>query len=145
MSITLHLEAFNGNFLSFINFINIILENYTVTINEYIKSSGPRFDPCGTPDVAKTSTDWKPEHSTYCLRLLRYEERKLSMLIEIPWARCFLIRMLWSSLSKALEKSVQMTSVWSPMSIESVIQNKFVTVDLSLINSRGFAKLWQND
>jgi hypothetical protein len=74
------------------------------------KSKGPRFDPCGMPELTVKRNELNPIHSTYSTLsdiydLIRYKREGLK-----PKVLNLLRRILWLSLSKAFEKSVYITS-----------------------------------
>jgi hypothetical protein len=74
------------------------------------KSNGPRFDPCGMPELTVKRNELNPIYSTYRTLSDIYDLRRDKREGLKPKALNLLRRMLWLSLSKAFEKSVYITS-----------------------------------
>ena len=89
----------------------------------YIRnSSGPSTDHCWTPLNIKTSTqsDKTPLIPTFCFLPFSHSVIQSRILPQMPWLRILRISLLYGTLSKALAKSKNTISTFSPISIQPV-------------------------
>ena len=77
------------------------------------KNSGPRTVPWGTPDRTLLGLEMQPSTTTNCWRFFRKEVIQSRRGPWIPALLIFERRRLWSTLSKAFEKSKSTASVWA--------------------------------
>ena len=81
----------------------------------YMKnSSGPRTDPCGTPEVIGTALDVLPSSTTCCVLPVRKPLIQARAFPWIPYLSSLYRSLLCASLSKALLKSTTTASIWTP-------------------------------
>jgi len=87
----------------------------------YIRnSSGPSTDPCGTPLKTSTQSDRTPLIPTFCFLPFSHSVIQSRILPQMPWLRILRISLLYGTLSKALAKSKNTISTFSPISIQPV-------------------------
>ena len=66
---------------------------------------GPKMDPCGTPDNISIEEEKVELILTHCLRPDKYEDSQHNILPLTPICSSLLIKILWSKVSKAFERS----------------------------------------
>ena len=71
---------------------------------------GPRIDPCGTPDVTSSHSEWIPSTTTLCCLPCKYDANQSISLPSIPNSLSLWIKYACDTLSKALAKSKKITS-----------------------------------
>ena len=76
-----------------------------------MKSKGPKFEPCGTPDNAKYGSDTNPFTVTTCFLPDKNDLKKLTKVCANPIFNIFSNSNTWSTLSNALDVSVYKTSI----------------------------------
>lgn len=81
-----------------------------ISFMKALKSIGPKWDPCGTPEVEINEFDRWPLMATLDDRLSKYEENHFSKEPDMPRLESFCNNRPWSTLSKALLKSVYIES-----------------------------------
>lgn len=96
--------------------LEIIFSGKSLMYNK--NNSGPSTDPCGTPDDTLTVSDEQELKETYCVRL----ERKLDIQSTsngfLSIALSLQRSLLWRTVSKALERSINKASICEPVSRE---------------------------
>ena len=75
------------------------------------KSTGPRTEPCGTPNITSVMSDRAPLTETRSLRFGRKDVIQLCVLPVIPYEVSLDRRRLYGTLSKALAKSRRIASI----------------------------------
>ena len=91
-------------------------------------NSGPRIDPCRTPQVMVLGVDKLPLTRHCCLRLLRYELNHLRDSWETPYNESLSSKIKWLTVSNALAL-LDATREW------------FINMDLGKLNSVVFLDL----
>ena len=83
-----------------------------------VKSKGPKTEPCGTPhDVGNMSEKQLPILMACCL-LVRYEVNQLRAVPDMPYhVDRRVMRILWSMVSKAADRSSRVRAVTFPLSM----------------------------
>ena len=80
----------------------------------------PRIEACGTPDLIVENDENPKPLSMACWRDSRYEVNHLRDMLLNLYAESLLIRMLWSTKSKAFLKSIKRAPTVSPLSILAI-------------------------
>ena len=83
-----------------------------------VKSKGPKTEPCGTPhDVGNMSEKQLPIFMACCLSV-RYEVNQLRAVPDMPYhVDRRVMRILWSMVSKAADRSSRVRTVTFPLSM----------------------------
>ena len=83
-----------------------------------VKSKGPKTEPCGTPhDVGNMSEKQLPILMAICLSV-RYEVNQLRAVPDMPYhVDRRVMRILWSMVSKAADRSSRVRAVTFPLSM----------------------------
>ena len=83
-----------------------------------VKSKGPKTEPCGTPhDVGNMSEKQLPILMACCLSV-RYEVNQLRAVPDMPYhVDRRVMRILWSMVSKAADRSSRVRAVTFPLSM----------------------------
>ena len=83
-----------------------------------VKSKGPKTEPCGTPhDVGNMSEKQLPVLMACCLSV-RYEVNELRAVPDMPYhVDRRVMRILWSMVSKAADRSSRVRAVTFPLSM----------------------------
>ena len=68
--------------------------------------SGPRLDPCGTPQVIFSVSDFECLMDTFCVRVDKYDLNQDKALFPHLYISSFFKRTAWSTRSKAFWKSI---------------------------------------
>ena len=115
---------------------SIISAQQSISFINIIKASGPRIDPCGTPDLTSDQSEWLPLMTTFCFLPLSHWWIQFMTFPWMPWAWIFSRRRCLGTLSKAFAKSGNTMSTDLPCSWAlariSRKDNRFVRQDYFL-------------
>ena len=125
---------------NFVSSANIFILQLTISGMSftYIRNRiGPNTDPCGTPLITSTHSEYSPRTIILILLSDRKSSIQHSTLPSIPYAESFCNNLFFGTLSKAFWKSKKITSTLYPLSTSSVqlsnVSSKFVKQDLPFV------------